>query len=181
MPTTQAELVPGRTCDGCTMCCKLLEIEELDKPRGVWCPHCDRGKGCRTYETRPDPCRSFYCGYRRLAHLDERWNPAKAKFLINYESEANRICIHVDPDRPDAWRKEPYLGTLRHWSGVAAREGGYVIVWCGQKASIVMPDRVKDLGHVRDDQIILQTLDGGRRDFIVIEPDDPRAAPPAAT
>ena len=25
-------VVPGRGCDGCTLCCKLLGIAELDKP-----------------------------------------------------------------------------------------------------------------------------------------------------
>ena len=174
------DLVPGRSCGGCTMCCKLMEVEELEKPRATWCAKCDRSRGCTIYEGRPQACRTFHCGYLRLAYLDERWKPAKAKFLVNYEERARRIAIHVDPDRPDAWRKEPFLGQLRHWSAAATREGGYVIVWCGPRASIVLPDRVKELGQVRDDQLILETRDGGRRDFIAIEPDDPRGDPQAA-
>lgn len=179
MTDAESELVPGRSCDGCTMCCKLMEVEELKKPRGTWCVHCDKAKGCTIYGTRPHSCRNFYCGYRRLPNLDDRWNPAKAKLLVNEETESNRICIHVDPERPDAWRRDPFLKMFRFWAASTARNGGYVIVWWGHQAAIVMPDRVKELGHVRDDQVILQTVTDGRRDFIVIEPDDPRAFEPA--
>jgi hypothetical protein len=84
------DLVAGRSCDGCTMCCKLLAIDVLEKPRGAWCRHCDQQSGCVIYEARPDPCRGFYCGYLRLAQIDDRWKPSKAKFLINYEDAANR-------------------------------------------------------------------------------------------
>ena len=33
--TQQADIVPGRSCQGCTLCCKLLSIEELEKPTGA--------------------------------------------------------------------------------------------------------------------------------------------------
>lgn len=160
------------------MCCKLLEIDALEKPRGYWCPHCDKSRGCTIYEARPEPCRIFHCGYLRIGHLDERWKPSKAKFLINYEERARRIAIHADPDRPDAWRKEPFLSTIKGWAAATARDGGYVIVWAGRHASIVMENREKALGEVRDDQVILP-VDGSQgtvRDYIVVEPDDARIA-----
>lgn len=157
------------------MCCKLLEIDALDKPRGQWCPHCDKSRGCSIYATRPEPCRIFHCGYLRISHLDERWKPSKAKFLINYEERARRIAIHADPDRADAWRKEPYYSAIKGWATATARDGGYVIVWAGRHASIVMSDREKPLGEVRDDQVIIPLETAGAvRDYIVVEPDDPR-------
>lgn len=151
MAETDGDLIEGRTCDGCTLCCKVLAIDELDKPRGVWCSNCNPRTGCRIYAERPAPCRSFYCGYRRIPGLDERWKPSHAKFLINYESELKRTVIHVDPARPGAWRLEPYLSTLRRWAAAAAREDGMVLVWTGGELSVVLPDRVKDLGRVADD------------------------------
>ena len=90
--------------------------------------HCNARAGCRIYETRPEPCRSFYCGYRRIADLDERWKPSHAKFLINFETAANRIVLHVDADRPGAWRAEPYFSTIRRWAGPAWNEGRLVLV-----------------------------------------------------
>jgi hypothetical protein len=162
------------------MCCKLLEIDVLAKARGTWCAHCAPKSGCTIYDTRPDPCRSFQCGYLRLADLDEKWKPAKAKFLINFEAGANRIAIHADPERPDAWLDEPYISKIKKWALNAARQGSYVIVWAGHHARLVLTGGIQDLGSLRDDQIILpveaHTARGFERNFIVVGPDDPRVA-----
>lgn len=170
------ELVPGRSCQGCTLCCKLLQVEPLEKARGVWCRYCDQKRGCKSYETRPEACRTFYCGWRRIPALDERWKPSQARLLVNYESAANRIVIHVDAGRPEAWRAKPFYPALRQWSRNAP-----VLVWCGAHLTIVLPDGERDLGEVRDDQYIIpverQTPQGMRLDFDIVEADDPRAAP----
>ena len=137
------------------MCCKLLAIDVLEKPRGTWCPHCDQKHGCTIYAARPGPCRGFNCGYLRLSELDDRWKPAKAKFLINYEDKANRIVIHAEPSRPDAWRGELFLKTIKRWAGNAQRQGGMVLVWVGARATIVLPGRDIELGDVREDQLIV--------------------------
>jgi hypothetical protein len=176
--TQPDDLVPGRSCQGCTMCCKLMEIDTLAKPRGDWCPHCNQKQGCTIYAQRPEACRIFHCGYLRIPHLDERWKPAKAKFLINYETRHNRIVIHVDPARPDAWRVEPYYSEIRNWARNAARDQGLVVVWTGHHAVAILPDREKDLGHVRDDQLFLRLAPAAASasyDIIVVDADDPRA------
>jgi hypothetical protein len=178
MADTTTDLVPGRSCQGCTLCCKLMEIDALAKPRGTWCAHCDRTRGCTIYESRPEPCRTFYCGYRKIPQLDERWKPAKAKFLINFESRNNRIVVHCDPQRPGAWRAEPYYSTIKQWAKNAVRENGMVIVWTGSHAVAVLPDKDGDLGTVRDDQVMLASTtpsaNGPSYDVIVVEPGDPR-------
>jgi Fe-S-cluster containining protein len=133
-----------------------MEVEPLEKPRAVRCPHCDQKRGCKIYGARPDACRNFYCGYRRIKTIDDRWKPSKAKFLINYEEGTHRIVIHVDPVRPDAWRLEPFYSTLKQWSRRAIAEQGMLIVWAGSNATVVFPDRDKNLGHVRDDQYIVR-------------------------
>jgi hypothetical protein len=103
-----AQLVADRNCDGCAMCCKLPSIDELTKPRLEWCRHCVGHSRCGIYEQRPPTCREFYCGYRLDPDLDDRWKPSTSKLLVTFEADANRIVIHVDPTRPDAWRKEPF-------------------------------------------------------------------------
>lgn len=178
IPTVEQDIVPGRSCDGCTMCCKLLDIDVLDKPRGKWCPDCDQKKGCKIYDDRPAPCRSFYCGYMRIAHLDERWKPSSAKFLINYEAAANRIAIHADGSRPGAWRTEPFYATIKGWARHNAASGGTVVVWTGDNVTVVMPDREKNLGIARADQFILpvhrQTPRGLELDYELVDANDVR-------
>jgi hypothetical protein len=167
MTSSDAELVPGRSCQGCTMCCKLMEVDAIEKPRAVWCPHCNVKAGCKIYETRPEACRIFHCGYLRIADLDDRWKPAKAKFLINYESGTERIVLHVDPDRPDAWRVEPYYSSVKQWARNAAANGSYVLVWTGRHATLVLPDREKALGIVGEDQMIVTKPSGSGLDWFV--------------
>lgn len=176
--TTTDDLVSGRGCDGCTMCCKLLSVADLDKPRAVWCPHCNKKSGCKIYPSRPEACRVFHCGFLRINDLDERWRPSVSKIVVNFEIAHNRIAIHVDPDRPDAWRVEPFFGTIRKWSSTAERQGGTLAIWTGNRVTVVTPSLVRDLGPVRDDQFILpivrRTPQGDQRDFELVEADDPR-------
>lgn len=171
-------LIEGRSCKDCTLCCKLLEVAPLAKPRAQWCMHCDQKRGCRIYYDRPEACRSFFCGYRRIPDLDERWKPSRAKFLINFETAANRIVIHADPTRPDGWRVEPFYSAIKQWARAAATEGGSVLVWSGPEATLVLPTREKSLGKVRDDQYLLAVERIGSRgpeiDYEVVESTDPR-------
>lgn len=49
-----------RPCDGCTECCSVFGVEEIDKDPWVPCDHLSH-EGCGIYATRPKYCRSFYC------------------------------------------------------------------------------------------------------------------------
>ena len=51
----------NRHCGGCTLCCKLIPVEELHKAAGQRCKHQITGKGCRIYERRPTSCREWTC------------------------------------------------------------------------------------------------------------------------
>ena len=70
-PTQRPTAVPGRSCGTCTLCCKLLQVPEVEKPLGEWCRHCDKGVGCTIYAERPQRCRDFFCGYLQIgrAHV----------------------------------------------------------------------------------------------------------------
>ena len=113
--TGRADVVEGRTCHGCTLCCKLLSIEELEKPPLTWCAICNAKTGCKDYTHRPTECREFYCGYLLDPALDERWKPSSCKLVVSFEEHANAVVILVDPTRHDAWRKEPFHSQIRQW------------------------------------------------------------------
>lgn len=75
--------IGDRKCGGCTACCKTHEVVEIKKPRGVWCTHCDIGKGCRIYLERPQACKSFRCLWLRGVG-DERDRPDRSKVVWGY-------------------------------------------------------------------------------------------------
>jgi len=113
--TISGPIIPiaGRTCGDCAMCCKIPIIPELDKPFNQWCRHCTNHKNCSIYEARPQRCRDFFCHFM-LSDLDEAWRPSKSRMVIT--NHADHVLVMVDPARPDAWRKDPYITNLRHWA-----------------------------------------------------------------
>jgi hypothetical protein len=78
-------LVPGRECGSCTLCCKALKIDvpELKKLAAVLCDHCTEGLRCNIYKTRPEVCRGWYCGWRRMRYLGDDWRPDRCGVLID--------------------------------------------------------------------------------------------------
>ena len=140
-------LVAGRNCDGCTMCCKLMWVEELNKARQKWCEHCRIGVGCEIYYRRPDECRSFHCNYLLDAHLGEHWAPKVSRMVVTYRTDQRQLTIHVDAGRVDIWRREPYHGEIRQWARAIAQGGGQVLVRQGPDLIVLLPDRDKNSGR----------------------------------
>lgn len=90
---TQAdpELVAGRTCGSCNVCCVALTIDdpELQKLQGYRCKHAQRDNSCGIYATRPHTCRTFFCGWRRLKWVREPLRPDKSGVLIQLHGEVS--------------------------------------------------------------------------------------------
>ena len=96
-------------CGTCTLCCKLIGVEELNKYPGKWCKHCTPGKGCNIYTDRPQSCRNFECGYISAGNLPSNlsvnYRPDHCHFIITGESkELDATIIHVDPNYPNAMK-----------------------------------------------------------------------------
>lgn len=68
-------VVPGRDCGDCMVCCIVPTIDDPDiqKKPGMHCRHC--ATGCTIYDSRPKPCRDFYCAWRMLPALGPDWRP----------------------------------------------------------------------------------------------------------
>jgi hypothetical protein len=90
------ELVDGRACGTCTVCCvtPTIDAAEFQKLPGVQCRHLSAGGECSIYETRYSVCRQYYCGWRYLGFLGEHWRPDKSGVLINFEADKG------PPDNP---------------------------------------------------------------------------------
>lgn len=138
------------------MCCKLLAIAEIEKPQQAWCPDCSIGTGCKIYNQRPEPCRQFYCQYRKDPGLGEEWAPRKSKIIVDFEPDNDRLAIHVDESRRSGWRSSPYYERIMQWVRSLAADGKHVLVWEGKNAIVVLPTREINLGKI-----------GPNRDLIV--------------
>jgi hypothetical protein len=80
MPTWHKDdLVTERECGECQVCCIMPSIDkpQIQKVSGSPCCHSLKG-GCGIYESRPDVCRAFFCGWRRLAGVPGDWRPDKS-------------------------------------------------------------------------------------------------------
>lgn len=79
------ELIEGRKCGECTVCCTTLHIDtkEFQKPPGISCSHLC-AQGCSIYASRYAACRDYHCGWRYLEFLSDNWRPDKSGVLIAF-------------------------------------------------------------------------------------------------
>jgi hypothetical protein len=149
--------VAGRSCGACSLCCKVVGVEELGKPIGAWCPHCDGRKGCAIYEVRPRSCRLFICQWMLAPDLGPEWKPDRAKFAMLKSAGGRHLTVFVDPGNPSAWRRSPYYENLKHWAAQGVRNAAdlhLVNVMIGPRCIVILPDREVELGNLDADESI---------------------------
>jgi hypothetical protein len=91
--------------------------------------------------------------------------------IITSELDGNRIAIHVDPSRPNAWKREPYYSDIKNWAWQASVNMQQVVVCVGSRAIVILPKEDVDLGIVSDDQRILvaEVEDNGSSKLIAMK------------
>lgn len=82
------DLVPGRDCGSCNACCDvpLIDTPKLRKTSNSLCGNW-RQSGCAIYETRPDVCRRFFCGWRRTKLIPDDWRPDRSGVFVTMGTE----------------------------------------------------------------------------------------------
>lgn len=85
-----------RDCDGCSVCCHIFHIWELDKPMRVWCRHISSAHdSCTEYDSRPTSCREFLCHWRlETALVPECFKPSVCGFIITYSRQQRAFLVH---------------------------------------------------------------------------------------
>lgn len=134
---------PAKSCGSCSLCCKLFDIDWLEKPKpaGKWCHHCKPGTGCSIWQVLPERCAQYYCIWRIDPALAPEWRPDRARFLLTHAHQDAPLAVILDDAAPDAHRKEPYwtalLKTAReHLEG----RGTTIIVFRGKNRTLLFPD-----------------------------------------
>lgn len=164
-----------RACAGCTLCCKLIPVEELSKKAGHRCQHQRHGKGCAIYDKRPLSCREWACLWlkgeeageplklRRPDHvhyvLDEV--PDIVRAVDQETGQAQQIDVMqvwCDPKFPDAW-KDPDLLDLLERVGIVA-----LVRYDSAKGfGLFPPSRSPDGKWHRSNSTMKTDLEGARR------------------
>src|SRR3569833_40179 len=103
----------ARACGSCTLCCKVMAIDELAKPAGTWCPNCSVGSGCRVYGAHPPSCRAFTCQWLVQPGLPDSYRPDRVKVVLALQEPGPVLVAHCDPATPVAWKREPIYSLLR--------------------------------------------------------------------
>jgi len=114
-----------------------MGVPPLEKKPHQECPHC--ANGCTIYESRPELCRKFLCGYLVDASIDETWKPNRCHFIMVQRRDQNCVIVQVDPNHPDAWKKHPYYSALIRLARKGAAFGGMVYVWVGDTRFTLEP------------------------------------------
>jgi hypothetical protein len=136
-------LVIGRQCGTCSLCCKVFDINWLDKPKpaGKWCHNCKPGKGCAIWQSVPQKCADYYCSWRRMQQLDDSWRPDRCGFIISRTASHLPYEIIPEQGRPNSWRVEPYYSKLkRAVQSAIEQEGTLFIVISGGRHTLMLPD-----------------------------------------
>ena len=120
-------------CDGCTACCKIMKVRELDKAAHAWCRHCHIGSGCGIYTERPASCREYECLWLKTQQMDKPISPAlrpdRSRVVIGTANQGEDLILYVSPDRPDAWKR----GELARFVLDMKRCGTAVMVSCNDE------------------------------------------------
>lgn len=89
---TEAKLLDQRatrSCGACQACCVVLGVKPIEKQPYHRCEH-QSAKGCGIYETRPDPCKLYRCGW--LEGLGERRDrPDRLGIIIDRIAPAEAV------------------------------------------------------------------------------------------
>lgn len=138
-------------CGKCTMCCKLMAVTELNKPKNAPCEHCSVGVGCKIYTDRPLGCEKFKCIWlqtQATSHpLSLQMRPDKSKVVLHTTPDEKALVAKVDPNYPDAWKWKQMgyqLGLISEKTMVLVDNGKeYWLLRKGQAESVKMsaPDK----------------------------------------
>ena len=137
-----------RACGACTLCCRVLEIQELAKPADVSCNHIVAGRGCAIYGRHPASCRTFACLWLESTLVPEASRPDRSRVVLVMDADGTRLMAHCEPADALAWRREPVHGILRQRAQESWDVGTRVIAKAGDQMWLVCPDEDLDLGRI---------------------------------
>lgn len=149
-------------CGKCSLCCKIMGVNELRKERNTWCAHHAKNgvSGCCSrYETRPPSCQTYECLWLQSvsckAPLPLELKPSNCGALLNPTKDGVKLVVEMNEGVD--WRK----GVL-----------GEFIAKVSYSTLILVKQRSKIWG-IRNNAVVLVSNDSSSsKAEILVEVDD---------
>ena len=139
---------PARQCGGCTACCKITPVAEINKPANTRCKHQRFGKGCAIYARRPMSCRLWSCAWLTGDGPADLRRPDHAHYVIDTmldfitlkyddatpDQKIPVIQVWLDPHYPDAHRDK----VLRDYIERLGKNGTMALIRNGSMDAFVL-------------------------------------------
>jgi hypothetical protein len=138
-----------RTCNGCTLCCKLERIPDLNKPANQWCMYCKHDEGCAIYGNHPKACKDMFCGWITDENMGEDMRPDRVHLYIYGKLSDEVLKISVDPDYPDAWK----AGKGKEVVDYILNKGFHLIVIVGRQINFL-----NGIGRPQPEKLVIDWL-----------------------
>lgn len=150
-----------RSCNECTLCCKLLPVREINKPANKRCVHQRSIKGCSIYHSDkfPRSCALWSCVWLSDPHAKGLARPDRSHYVIDPSPDfieidlrdgtpMHRISVMqvwLDPKHPDAHRDPALRAYLLHR---AEHYGQMAIIrYNSRDAFTLIPPNMSDTGE----------------------------------
>ncbi len=102
----------SRSCGECTLCCRVLRVDELAKLAGAPCPKLRaQPPGCGIHPIRPRICREYACLWLR-GGLEEGDRPDRLGALLDVVSRGGVPELRVVEAEPGAHDRSPRLRAI---------------------------------------------------------------------
>lgn len=99
-----------RQCGSCSLCCRLIAVEALNKPQNQWCPSFRPGVGCAIWAHCSDECRQWDCAWLR-GLLPKELSPRRTRCVV---FPAGEKTIRIEQDA-DGLADSYFHGPIEQW------------------------------------------------------------------
>jgi hypothetical protein len=144
MKLTVLDPGPARACGTCSLCCTVMGVSEIAKPRNVKCDCLTPLGRCGIYADRPDSCRQFKCLWLQGA-LPEGLRPERVRAVGDVNGQGDMIVFHIAPADRGAHRR----GALRDFIAAVSPKVTIIVV-CGEERHIIGKDAANVMAIVQE-------------------------------
>lgn len=127
-----------RACGSCSLCCRVLRVEELAKPAGRDCVHQRReggaAGGCGIYPSRPAICRDYRCLWLQ-GGLEDDERPDRIGAVVDLEIAGMGPRLAIREARRGSYDASPAL------QRIAERYRDTMPVRISDAEDVMNPDR----------------------------------------